>query len=192
MTERVRVTISGLVQGVGFRPTLYRYAAEAELVGFVANISGGVIAEVQGAGERIEKFLCRLVDNPPPLARIDTLTRVDIDILEESAINGFQILVSNVGNVGSESANPINPILALPPDLGTCEQCRQEIFDPNNRRYRYPFTSCTDCGPRFTLAEGLPYDRERTAMKGFTLCPSCAGEYHTVQDRRFEAQLNAC
>ncbi|CAK8721537.1 carbamoyltransferase HypF [Candidatus Electrothrix aarhusensis] len=187
MAERVRVTISGQVQGVGFRPTLYRYAVEAELVGFVANISEGVIAEVQGAGESIEQFLHHLVDNPPPLAQIDTVTRVDIP--EEPAISrlsGFQILASSISNAGG------TPLASLPPDLGTCEQCRQEIFDPKNRRYRYPFTSCTDCGPRFTLAEGLPYDRERTAMKSFSLCPACAGEYYSVQDRRFEAQLNAC
>ncbi len=183
MAQRVRLTISGRVQGVGFRPTLARYAGEAELNGFAANTSDSVVAEVQGEAKRIEKFLCRLAESPPPLARIDTLTRVYIP---EEPASGFQILTSTAGKASG------NPIFALPPDLGTCEQCRQEIFDPDNRRYRYPFTSCTDCGPRFTLAESLPYDRERTTMKGFALCPACAEEYGTVNDRRFEAQLNAC
>ncbi|MCI5210469.1 MAG: carbamoyltransferase HypF, partial [Candidatus Electrothrix sp. ATG2] len=156
MVQRVRLIIRGRVQGVGFRPTLYRYATATQLVGFAANTSNGVVAEVQGHGVNIEEFLCRLVDNPPPLARIDTLTQSDLPV--QSAEEGFEIQVSTAADdtYGRGAADPGDPSFALPPDLSTCEQCRQEIFDPKNKRYYYPFTSCTDCGPRFTLAESQP------------------------------------
>ncbi|MCI5223009.1 MAG: carbamoyltransferase HypF, partial [Candidatus Electrothrix sp. AR4] len=122
MAERVRLTISGQVQGVGFRPTLYRYANDAELSGFVSNTSTGVIIEVQGEVGRIDTFLCRVTDNPPPLARIDTVTRV---VIPEEPANEFQIMPSSVSSTDNAPADPMNSIFILPPDLGICEQCRQ-------------------------------------------------------------------
>ncbi|CAK8716207.1 Carbamoyltransferase [Candidatus Electronema halotolerans] len=180
MVKRVRAIISGRVQGVGFRPAVHRHACQAGLVGFVANTARGVLTEVQGSAEQIEGFLRILKENPPPQARIEAVELTELPPNRES---GFQILPSRLAD---------STVLSPPPDLSTCAQCGREIFTQDNRRWHYPFTNCTDCGPRFTIIEALPYDRERTAMKAFAMCQECLAEYRSPARRRFEAQPNAC
>ena len=180
MVKRIRAVISGRVQGVGFRPAVHRHACEAGLVGFVANTPQGVLAEVQGKAEQIDMFLRSLQENPPPQARIEAVALTELPPNRESS---FQILPSRLAD---------STVLSPPPDLATCAQCGREIFAPEDKRHNYPFTNCTDCGPRFTIIEALPYDRERTAMKSFVMCHDCLAEYQAPASRRFEAQPNAC
>lgn len=181
MNQRVRIHITGRVQGVGFRPTMYRYARALALTGFVKNTTAGVVVEIQGKGLAVTKFLKYLGSAPPPQARIDSLRMETLPVTTESS--SFEILASS--RSGDLRAG-------LPPDLATCEDCRAELFDPINRRYQYPFINCTNCGPRFTIIRKLPYDRKHTSMKVFDLCPQCRAEYLEPADRRFDAQPNAC
>ncbi|OBG62482.1 carbamoyltransferase HypF [Mycobacterium sp. E3339] len=179
---RQRLTVTGVVQGVGFRPFVHRLATELGLSGFVGNDSGAVFLEVQGERERVHEFGRRLRAEAPPLARI-----VDVAISELSAgaarQRGFRIVTSRaVPGV----ATPI------PPDIAVCDDCVAELFDPGDRRYRHPFVTCTNCGPRFTIIRELPYDRPATTMSGFGMCARCAAEYHDPADRRFHAQPIAC
>jgi len=180
MEQRIRALISGRVQGVGFRPTVYRLAADLELSGFVQNSPAGVVLEVQGQRPDVAEFFRRLQFYPPPQARITGLVREEAPVQPG---NGFRIVPSSRSG---------DLAVGLPPDLATCEACRRELFDPRDRRYLYPFINCTNCGPRFTLITALPYDRPSTSMAAFTLCPQCAAEYSRPQDRRFDAQPNAC
>jgi len=169
-----------MVQGVGFRPFIYRLAREHRLSGFVANTPEGVLVEVTGERESLEAFLRAIPERKPPLARITTL------IAEPAAIErrkSFAIL---------ESRGEEKPTALIPPDLATCPACLAELFEPRDRRYRYPFINCTDCGPRYTLIRGLPYDRPLTTMAAFTLCAECREEYENPLNRRFHAQPNAC
>jgi len=181
--SRLRLLIGGAVQGVGFRPHAYRLAGKMGLAGWVANDPGGVLIEVEGASDRVEQFVERLVRERPKPCGIETLDRKRLTPLGGDR---FEIHVSDEGGEGSRPAAP------LPPDLATCDACRRELFDPADRRYRYPFLNCTDCGPRYTIVESLPYDRMRTVMRRFAMCPACQGEYHDPADRRFHAQPNAC
>lgn len=179
---RYRFTVTGVVQGVGFRPFVHRIATELGLAGLVGNDSAAVFIEVQGLDADVEEFSRRLGAQAPPLARISSLsaTRIDTNGADPAA---FHIVASRTVE---GAATPI------PPDIAVCDDCVAELFDPADRRYRHPFVTCTNCGPRFTIIRGLPYDRRATTMAGFDMCPLCAAEYHDPADRRFHAQPVAC
>lgn len=179
---RRRFTVTGVVQGVGFRPFVHRVATELGLAGFVGNDSGAVFLEVQGERARIDEFGRRLRAEAPPLARISAVSVTD---LAADTTNGreFHIVASQT------VAGATTPI---PPDVAVCDDCVAELFDPRDRRYRHPFVTCTNCGPRFTIIRALPYDRPATTMSAFAMCARCAAEYHDPADRRFHAQPIAC
>jgi hydrogenase maturation protein HypF len=177
---RVKVALRGAVQGVGFRPFIHRLATELGLAGWVNNSSQGVLLEVEGPRPALEAFLCRLPAEKPPLGFIQG---TETTWLDAAGFSTFEIRTSNT--LGHKTA------LVLP-DSATCADCLQEILDPQNRRFRYPFTNCTHCGPRFSIIEALPYDRANTTMKHFVMCPACQSEYDNPRDRRFHAQPNAC
>lgn len=174
------MTVRGTVQGVGFRPFVYRLAHRHRLAGWVRNSSGPVEIEVEGDGGRLRRFVGDLRADLPPLARIESLDEVALAPLGE---RNFRIL---------ESAVVSGQFQPVPPDTATCPDCLRELFDPGNRRFRYPFINCTNCGPRFTVITGLPYDRPNTTMSGFAMCDACRREYEDPNDRRFHAQPIAC
>ncbi|CAO3452982.1 Acylphosphate phosphohydrolase (EC 3.6.1.7) / [NiFe] hydrogenase metallocenter assembly protein HypF [Azospirillum argentinense] len=176
--KRLRLRVRGQVQGVGFRPFLHGLAHRLALTGWVLNDGAGVLAEVQG--DALERFLAALAEDAPPLARIDAIETDAIPAQPDET--GFAILASQRGAVST----------GIAPDAAVCPACLAELFDPADRRYRYPFLNCTHCGPRFTITRALPYDRPQTAMAGFPLCPDCAAEYADPADRRFHAQPTAC
>jgi hydrogenase maturation protein HypF len=178
--ERAKVTVLGAVQGVGFRPFVYRLAAQLHLNGWVLNSSQGVFIEVEGPIHLLRAFLVRLEEEKPPLAIIQSL---ECSFLDAVGYDRFEIRYSE--QTGQKTA-------LILPDVSICSDCLQEILDHTNRRYRYPFTNCTNCGPRFSIIEELPYDRPNTSMKQFAMCPDCEEEYHNPADRRFHAQPNAC
>jgi hydrogenase maturation protein HypF len=178
--QRVRVRVEGTVQGVGFRPFVYRLASELGLAGWVLNDSRGVLIEAEGEPAALARLLERLHSDAPPLAIVE---RVSDEALEPSGEPGFRITESE--DRGAADA-------AVSPDVATCEDCLAEVMDPANRRHRYPFTNCTNCGPRFTIVRGVPYDRPLTTMASFEMCASCRAEYEDPLDRRFHAQPNAC
>lgn len=178
--KRVRVAICGTVQGVGFRPFVHRLATELGLAGWVRNDSLGVTIEIEGGAHPVDSFLRRLDSDKPPHATFYSVERV---VLDPAGVRGFTIRESDAS--GRVTA-------AVLPDIATCPECVREIRDPGNRRYRYPFTNCTHCGPRFSIVEALPYDRSRTTMKAFEMCDRCRGEYESPADRRYHAQPNAC
>lgn len=179
-TARLKLTIRGAVQGVGFRPFVHHLATELEVAGWVNNSPQGVFIEAEGSRARLEQFLRRVKTDKPPRSSIQQL---DAAWLDAAGYKGFEIRESD--HSGKKTA------LVLP-DLATCPDCLHEIFDPRNRRHRYPFTNCTHCGPRFSIIESLPYDRANITMKQFALCPACRREYDDPSDRRFHAQPNAC
>ena len=176
----LRVDITGVVQGVGFRPFVHRLAQRYCLAGWVRNASGDVQLQVEGTAAAIDRFLAELREEAPPLARIE---RVSSRPSLPTGADRFLILRS------AEEPDRRQPV---PPDAAICAACEAELFDADNRRYRYPFITCTDCGPRFTVIESLPYDRERTSMRAFVQCPACAREYSSPDDRRFHSQTNSC
>ena len=178
--QRVRVRVEGTVQGVGFRPFVYRLADELDLAGWVLNDSRGVLVEAEGEPAALARLLERLRSDAPPLAVVE---RVSEEPLDPSGEPGFRITESE--DRGSADA-PVSP------DMATCDECLAEIMDPGNRRHRYPFTNCTNCGPRFTIVRGVPYDRPLTTMASFEMCARCRAEYEDPLDRRFHAQPNAC
>jgi hydrogenase maturation protein HypF len=178
--KRLRVEIEGAVQGVGFRPFVYRLAADGGLGGWVLNDGRGVFLEVEGDEAAVAFFRSRLQENPPPRARITSVRAREVPPEGGTA---FEIRFSR--EAGAKS------VLVLP-DVATCGVCLAEVRDAADRRYRYPFTNCTNCGPRFTIVRELPYDRPNTTMAGFTLCAECRSEYESPRDRRFHAQPNAC
>ncbi|GFG76607.1 carbamoyltransferase HypF [Mycobacterium botniense] len=179
---RQRFTVTGVVQGVGFRPFVHRVATELGLAGFVGNNSGAVFLEVQGPPARVSEFGRRLRAEAPPLARITGVEIVDMDP-ETGGGTDFRIV---------ESQTAGGATTPIPPDIAVCDECVAELFDPANRRYRHPFVTCTNCGPRFTIIRALPYDRPATTMAAFGMCERCAVEYHDPADRRFHAQPIAC
>jgi hydrogenase maturation protein HypF len=179
---RQRFTVVGVVQGVGFRPFVHRIATELGLAGFVGNDSGAVFIEVQGPAARIDEFGRRLRAEAPPLARITTVSVVDV-AANTLGGDGFHIVDSQ------PAAGATSPI---PPDIAVCDDCVGELFNPADRRYRHPFVTCTNCGPRFTIIRALPYDRPATTMSTFAMCDRCADEYHDPANRRFHAQPIAC
>ncbi|MEA2472971.1 MAG: hydrogenase maturation protein HypF [Thermoleophilaceae bacterium] len=178
--SRVRARIEGTVQGVGFRPYVYRLAGELGVAGHVLNDSRGVVVEAEAPSETVERFLARLPAEAPPLA---TVERVVAEQVEELGESGFSIRESPAGG---------EPRAAVAPDSATCAECLAEVLDPADRRHRYPFTNCTNCGPRFTIVRDVPYDRPNTTMAGFEMCAACRAEYLDPADRRFHAQPNAC
>lgn len=177
---RLHVAVRGAVQGVGFRPFVYRLATEMGLRGWVNNSPQGVFIEVEGAGAAVRTFLTRLESEKPQRASIRS---VEPQVLEPAGYDDFEIRRSSQD--GAKTA------LVLP-DIATCPDCLAEILDPTNRRYRYPFTNCTNCGPRYSIIEALPYDRPNTTMKRFAMCDRCREEYENPLDRRFHAQPTAC
>jgi len=187
-SQRIRAVydIKGVVQGVGFRPALFRLAREASLSGWVQNRSGTVRLSLEGAESQIDEFLQTLPGRLPAVARIDSITQVEKQAAADAAAarsHSFAILESE----GDGSVTPL-----IPADLAMCADCRAEIEDQNSRRYGYAFTTCTNCGPRYTVVDGMPYDRERTSMARFPLCPACRREYEDPGDRRFHAETIAC
>jgi hydrogenase maturation protein HypF len=177
---RLKLSIRGAVQGVGFRPFVFRLATELHLSGWVNNSSQGVFIEVEGPRAALEQFFLRLDTEKPLRSFIQSLEASWLDTI---GYKKFEIRESQTGG---------NKIALVLPDIATCPDCLREIFDPNNRRHRYPFTNCTNCGPRFSIIESLPYDRANTSMRKFTMCPQCQAEYDDPRDRRFHAQPNAC
>ncbi len=172
-----KITIKGIVQGVGFRPFVYREAIRYGIRGFVCNTPDGVVIEAHGEG--IEAFVDALNNNLPPQARIDSMEIAEIQSAEYA---GFEIRQSALGKSS----------VAIPLDIALCPACEAEMDDPSNRRYRYPFINCTDCGPRYTIIQTPPYDRVRTSMKHFTMCPECAREYNDPASRRYHAEPISC
>ncbi len=177
---RLQIRCRGTVQGVGFRPAIHRLATSVGLSGWVINDPQGATLEVEGPAELVEDFVDRLPAELPPLARLDRLERDEIEPLGEK---GFEVRTSTLGR--RQGA-------LVPPDAVLCGDCRREMEDPDDRRFRYPFTTCTNCGPRFSLVRKLPYDRERTSMACFPLCAKCDAEYTDPSDRRFHAEPVAC
>ena len=178
--ERRAIAIQGTVQGVGFRPFVFGLASRLNLRGFVHNSTGGVRIEVEGESPGLDQFLSDLTTDPPPLARIDDLVWERRPPLGEP---GFRI--------ESSAIEPGGPVV-ISPDFATCDACLAELFNPSERRYRYPFLNCTNCGPRLTIVRSAPYDRERTTMACFRMCAACRAEYENPADRRFHAQPTAC
>jgi hydrogenase maturation protein HypF len=178
--RRVRARVEGTVQGVGFRPYVYRLAAEGGLAGFVLNDAHGVLLEVEGRAARVERFLARLAPDAPPLAVVERVVAEDCRPAGDA-----EFAIRESPRAGAVQA-PVTP------DSATCADCLRELFDPRDRRYRYPFVNCTNCGPRFTIVRGVPYDRAFTTMAGFEMCALCRAEYEDPTDRRFHAQPNAC
>jgi hydrogenase maturation protein HypF len=176
----MRLRVTGTVQGVGFRPYVYRLARELGLMGWVLNDARGVLAEVEGTADAVDAFVARVGPEAPPLAVVEEVVVEPVPAVGEAS---FVIRDSPRGGA---------PDAPVTPDTATCEDCLRELSDPNDRRYRYPFTNCTNCGPRFTIVQGIPYDRPYTTMAGFTMCPACKAEYDDPGDRRFHAQPNAC
>jgi hydrogenase maturation protein HypF len=179
---RARFKVRGIIQGVGFRPFIYRLAKKMKLAGHVANTTAGVTIEIDGSETEIQLFAAAITRQKPPLARIDELLLEKTEPGQD-ARQDFYIVES------ISSGNSIGPIT---PDSDVCGSCLKELFDPGDRRYLYPFINCTDCGPRFTLIEKTPYDRPLTAMKYFDLCPRCQAEFNNPLDRRFHAQASCC
>jgi len=178
--ERIGVRVSGVVQGVGFRPFVYRLASEEKLAGLIGNDTDGVTIELEGTAAHLQAFLSRLTTETPPLARIDSVITSE---LAPQGDTGFRIVASEVlGRVST----------GIPADAATCTDCLRELLDPADRRFRYPFLNCTNCGPRFTITRRIPYDRPQTSMARFPMCPECQAEYDDPLNRRFHAQPNAC
>ncbi|HXX63439.1 MAG TPA: carbamoyltransferase HypF [Bacteroidota bacterium] len=180
MSARVHIAIRGAVQGVGFRPFVYRLAEELRLTGWVLNSPQGVFTEAEGERPSLEAFILRIEREKPPRASIQSL---EYSFLDPKGYHSFEIRTST--ETGETTA------LVLP-DIATCDECRAEIFDPSNRRYLYPFTNCTNCGPRYTIIESLPYDRTNTSMRHFAMCEECRREYLDPLNRRFHAEPIAC
>jgi hydrogenase maturation protein HypF len=182
MSARVRkaIEVTGIVQGVGFRPYVYRLAFARHLAGFITNTSAGVSIEVEGPAEVVDDFVLRLPAEAPPLARITQMAAHDIPA---RADGDFRILPSRAGE---------NRRVLISPDVAICDDCLRELFDPSDRRFHYPFINCTNCGPRYTIVRDIPYDRARTSMAVFPMCADCQREYDDPLNRRFHAQPNAC
>jgi hydrogenase maturation protein HypF len=177
---RKRLEIRGTVQGVGFRPFVYRLATSLDLKGHVLNVSGGVVIEIEGLRAAVDSFLQRLTREAPALAEID-----DVAVHDQNALGDASFEIHH-------SVADAAKFAMVPPDIGTCADCWADFMDPTNRRYLYPFTNCTNCGPRYSIIQDIPYDRPNTTMSAFPMCDECRQEYDNPLDRRFHAQPNAC
>ncbi len=175
----VEILVRGTVQGVGFRPFVFKLASRFSIFGDVTNTSDGVV--IKAAGPDLNLFIEALSSEAPPLARIDSVQQRPLETPFEA--DGFTIIASRPGDASSAT---------IPPDISLCSDCLKELSDPEDRRYRYPFTNCTNCGPRFSIIETIPYDRPKTSMKHFPMCAVCKEEYLDPLNRRFHAQPNAC
>ena len=180
--QRIRIRVAGVVQGVGFRPHAHRLARELGLAGWVRNDARGVVVEVEGESDALDAFLTRLVADAPPLADVEQ-TRAEP--LPPTGARGFAIRASERAAAAAADA-------LVAADVAVCADCLAEVLDPADRRHRYPFATCTNCGPRYTIVRGVPYDRARTTMARFPLCPACRAEYEDPADRRFHAEPIAC
>src|SRR5215217_261613 len=178
--ERREISVQGIVQGVGFRPFIYALARRHGLTGLVRNDAEGVHIEAEGSPEELELFLQDIREKAPPLAVVEAVAWRPLAVRKETE---FRI---------EESREGIRHRALVSPDVATCEECLAELLDPTDRRFRYPFTNCTNCGPRFTITRSVPYDRAMTTMSHFVMCPECLDEYDDPSDRRFHAQPNAC
>ena len=181
MTEALDIQVTGVVQGVGFRPFVYRAAKRNLVSGWVLNAVDGVSIHAEGESNLLDAFVIELSENAPAAAQV---REIDLKEVPLQGCEGFEIRFSDEAD--QERTTLVSP------DLATCDDCLRELFDPEDRRYRYPFINCTNCGPRFTIIDKLPYDRPATSMKGFAMCPTCAAEYEDPSDRRFHAQPDAC
>lgn len=181
MIEALDIQVRGIVQGVGFRPFVYRLAKKYLINGWVLNATDGVFIHAEGEAKHLDEFILEISENAPAAARVEEIEMKEVPLEE---LTGFEIRFSDDGH--TEQTTLVSP------DLATCEDCARELFDENDRRFRYPFINCTNCGPRFTIINKLPYDRKSTSMKGFGLCEQCAKEYADPSDRRFHAQPDAC
>ena len=177
MTSK-KILTQGIVQGVGFRPYVYRLATSLNLKGYVRNL--GNVVEILLEGENVDEFIERLPHELPPIARIDSMSVNDIDKYQYSS---FDIIASN---------DSFSGVSVIPPDVAICDKCLEEIRNPKDRRYKYPFNACTDCGPRFTVIENVPYDRDKTSMDEFPLCDDCLVEYRQPLDRRYHGEAICC
>ena len=173
-----KILTQGIVQGVGFRPYVYRLATDLNLKGYVRNL--GNVVEIILEGADIELFLERFQNELPPIARIDSMKIEDIEFNDYS---DFKII---------ESADSYSGVSVIPPDIAICDSCLEEIRNPRDRRYKYPFNACTDCGPRFTVIDSVPYDRDKTSMDEFPLCDDCLVEYREPLDRRYHGEAICC
>ena len=178
--ERRRIRVTGTVQGVGFRPFVYRLAADLGLAGWVGNDSLGVIMEAEGPAPALDALAARLVGEAPPLARVDSVNASTVAVTGEA---GFTVV---------DSRDAGSPAVAVPVDVATCDDCLRELADPADRRFGYPFVNCTNCGPRYTIIKSIPYDRASTTMAGFAMCADCRKEYEDPADRRFHAEPTCC
>ena len=181
MVEALDIQVKGIVQGVGFRPFVYRLAKKYLLSGWVLNATEGVFIHAEGEANLLDKFVTELHMNPPSAAKVK---EIDLNEVPLQGFTTFEIRFSD--------EHEAQQTTLVSPDLATCDDCLSELFNPNDRRFRYPFINCTNCGPRFTIIDSLPYDRPATSMKDFPMCPRCAAEYADPLDRRFHAQPDAC
>jgi hydrogenase maturation protein HypF len=191
--ERRRIEFRGRVQGVGFRPFVYRIACELELQGFAGNDLEGAFAEVQGPPASLARFVERLQSERPPLAQIDAIEQTAKPLIAPDQEAGFSIVASERNAAipsGQDAAAAMQ--LAVTPDAATCDDCQRELFDAADRRHRYPFINCTNCGPRYSIIKAVPYDRPQTTMAAFAMCERCQAEYDDPKNRRHHAQPNAC
>jgi len=178
--QAARIRVNGIVQGVGFRPFIYRLAEQEHITGWVRNSSKGLIIEAEGRPESIASFIRQIKQHPPPLA---VIREISTEIIPEVGYSEFII---------RQSAREQEQLVMISPDVAICQDCLRELFDEKDRRYKYPFINCTNCGPRYTIIRDVPYDRDRTSMASFPMCPSCQSEYDDPRNRRFHAQPNAC
>jgi len=180
LDTRIHIAIRGAVQGVGFRPFIYKLANELNLSGYVLNNSSGVFIEAEGSEPNLRNFLLRIEADKPKLS---VITSLEHSFLDRVGYSKFEI---------KESQENEDISALILPDIAVCDDCLKEMFDPEDRRYLYPFINCTNCGPRFSIIESLPYDRPSTSMKNFKMCDKCREEYENPSDRRFHAQPIAC
>ncbi|MCK4904127.1 MAG: carbamoyltransferase HypF, partial [Candidatus Marinimicrobia bacterium] len=177
---RKKINVQGIVQGVGFRPFIFNLAVSHKLIGFVSNTPQGVIIEVEGTFDKINQFVDDIKPKAPPIA---VITDINSQQITPTGVTGFNI-------IKSDRNEKISTLIS--PDVAVCDDCLIELFDPNDRRYHYPFINCTNCGPRYTIIDNIPYDRPYTSMKHFNMCVDCQAEYDDPTNRRFHAQPNAC
>lgn len=181
MIEALNIHVTGIVQGVGFRPFVYRLAKHYLINGWVLNATDGVFIHAEGEGKLLDEFVLEISENPPAASKVEQVELKEVPLEE---FKTFEIRFSDAAQVEKTTL--------VSPDLATCDDCVRELFDPSDRRYHYPFINCTNCGPRFTIIRGLPYDRKKTSMAAFPMCPVCEAEYKDPGDRRFHAQPDAC
>ena len=180
MREALDIEVHGVVQGVGFRPFVFNAALRHNICGWVLNATAGVFVHAEGEPEDIDALVMEINSNAPAASRVDEIN------MKEAPLEGFSDFEIRYSDEAEADATTL-----VSPDLATCDECVAELFDPHNRRYHYPFINCTNCGPRFTIIDSLPYDRAKTSMAGFPMCEACDAEYRNPADRRFHAQPDA-